>query len=223
MKNAPTLAPEAHKIINTTNLIVTMTSGLADAEFLSLAEFIVGPSEWFEATPRPCIAGWRSTMRESYEIEFGHLAQQLAGGYIMDMIKDQHKEASELIKEIRKYIRPLDKRSYPRAPESKIECWADEKGNFCHNVAILNKQDELISKIDPIRLRMGFPETLKFYENDKTRKSFDYIISHLDTMNSIIAMSDTSFPTQKPKDAIPRMEDKSMENLVARAFSGKSI
>jgi len=220
-KLAPKIAPEATKTVDATKLIVTMTSGLAGPDFLNLAELIVGESEWFEPSPRPCFPEWRSLVQN---MEFGRLMEKLAISYIMDLINDQQKDIADLIKEVRKYIRPLDKRKYPRLPESEYKFWTDEKGNFRHNIAILNKESELVSKIDHIRKRVGLPEVLKFSENNKTREKFHWVMSHISLANSVIAM-DGLYMSEKntTKDAVVRLEDKSLANLVARAFSGKSI
>ena len=214
----PVLAPAA---ISTTNLIIAMSSGLCGSDFLGVAELIVGPSEWFEPSPRPCIAGWRSVSVETYDVEFGRMAEQLAAHYVWNMVEDQHADAANLIAEIQKYIRPLDKRMYPRMPEHRIKFWEDENGNLCHDIAILNKHDELTKKIDPIRARVGFPETLTFSENDKTRERQGWFIGHLKTMNAILDISGIvrTPPLPEPKDAIPRITDKTLAGVVAKEFS----
>ena len=220
-KYRPKLAPEAKITVNTTNLIIAMTSGLVGEDFFSLAKLIIGESKWREPEPRPCFAVWHSLAKDA---EIRGLIEKMTGAYIYGIIEDQHRDVAGLIKEIKKYVKPFNKWSFPRLPESQYKFWTDANGNFCHNVAIVNKKDELVSKIDPIRKRVGFPETITFSENDKTRERFDWTMRHFEVADSIVAIDATPLPPEpEPKDAIPRIEDKSLENMVARAFTGRAI
>ena len=212
----PPLVPPKERIVNSTNLIIATTSGLFDTELLALAELIVGKSEWVESTPRPCFPDWISSEGKHSGKEIYGTAEKMILMYFMKMVEEQQPEMHDAIKTFRKHIKPLGKRNpiglRPRLEDIKV--W-EEDGKERHNVAILNKREELRAAVDPIRASLGFPEELKFYETRSTREKYEYIMENLDTMISIMFMDSFDGPkSPEPKDAVPRISDRSMEKLI---------
>jgi hypothetical protein len=213
-----TIIPPQTRIMNTTGLLIAMTTGLCNTDFLKLAELIAGRTEWRENEPRPCLRDWTSLENGHAGKNIEPLAEKIIVGDIGEMVKSQQPEAYALISELRKYLGPLDRRDYPLPADDQIEIW-EENGVMRHNVKILNKRDELTGLIDPIRRRAGFPERLAFRENEHTRAKYNYVMEHFDTMNSIIFMDSIGPGPKNERDAVPRLSDDRLARLVGETFA----
>jgi hypothetical protein len=203
--------------MDATTLLVAMTTGLCDTNFLKLAELIVGKTEWRANKPRPCIRDWVSLENGHAGKNIEHYTEIMTTLLVGKMIKSQQPEFYMLISELRKYLRPLNKRDYPFPADSQIKTW-EENGVMKHNVKILHKRDELMGLVDPIRKRVGFSEKLTFTENKETRASYNYMMKSFDTANSIISIDSIVYAPKNERDAIPRLPNNRLAELIGKAF-----
>jgi hypothetical protein len=220
MKTKPILAPAEAKSIGTTDLLITMTSGIAGPEFLDVASLIVGRTAWHEPAPRPVVPEWVSTEPEFDGEALDGLPETIAISYMFEMVKNQQPDVYDLIMELRKYIPPLNKADYPRPADRQIKIWDDRnaKDGFRHNVAIINAKDSIAAKIDPVRRRLGLPKTVKFQEDDQTRRAYNYMMENMEVMASIIGGDFMRAPNKGAKVALPKTCDNRLAIEVRKAL-----
>jgi hypothetical protein len=219
MLNARKIAPPERKTANTTNIIIAMTTGLSGPDFLALAELAVGKVHWHEPKPRPTNAVLMSVSG----IEFGHIAEVLTSACAWKILERQNADLAAAITELRKYLRPIDRRAYPRPREEDIKFWVDENGVEHHNIDILHQYDKLYGIIDPIRRRLNLPESVGFRDDADAAEKRDWFNDRLTTMNSIIMMSSIGMPPKQMRDAIPNIGDTKVARLVADAMKQSRI